>query len=685
MRKLNLYLKNKLIQSVDMTEDKPISVGRQPSCSIVIDDNSISREHLLFSFENDAWKVVCKSRFDCLEDDYGNSVKEIIIPETDYEVNINKYKLIVLADEIKDQPIEEPLESSYEKSLEQDEIENNEQNMEDHADTEAQDETQDEEQIQDCLENDSQNLEHSLKNIEDIPESIEEEVTKEIALNSDNIKPFITIKTDTMKKTFELFESKNNEWIFGRGKKCGVKLNSKNLSNKHFKIRRDVSKYYITDLRSTNGTNVNGVDLNPNQETELVSGSVIKIKLLTIQFDLKDSNIQQQLVTMAPRNYDPIDDHSDYMPTDKAVKIPVQKSKKNNKVKVIAVMIIIISLALFLMEDKQNAPEQQINKDRSVAAVDTSIKISTNPFDNLDSMQKQLVVNSYELASKMYKESKYNIAISEIKKIHKVIPSYQDSKMIESLSLSAIETLKQQEEIAKMEEEQKLLKQRSDSILDRCEQLSKTSYNKSEIQSCLEEVASIDPDNSRISAIIQKVDSNISDRKIKEDQKNKQATSIRMGENLYKRAKNLHTGNKLLDAIDAYNKHINSNYQDPNNLKSKSRQAISEIKSSISSTIASNIENAAVNAKKGNYKRAIAALRNNLYLDPDHKQSRDQIVSYVSDLRQKTRSLFQNAIMEENMGNLESAKEKWKQITQIDIPDGEYMKKAKIKLKKYGI
>lgn len=641
-----------------MTEEETITVGRQKTCDLIIEENSISREHLIFSFEDDAWKVVCKSRFDCLEDDDGNTVKELVLPESNYEINLNKYKLIVEIN--KENIIEKPeLFQESEESTSED----GEQHLaidEDANDLVSEQKGQQNQQLDDPS----------------IEEDTQEEVTQELELDTSSIKPFITINVGEVKKTVEL---EGNKWVFGKTNNCDVKVNSQFLSNQHFKIRKEQNKYYITDLNSSIGTNVNGVNLTPNKEVELVSGSVIRIKFLNIQFELKDSNIEKQLIAIAPDHSELSDEYLDGSDTGGAVRIPIQKHKSNKKVLIVASVIILI--AIFYLMDSEEQPQP---KDRTVASHPQN-QVAATPFDTLTDMQKQLVINSYALANKMYKESKYNITLSEIQKVHDLLPSYEDSKMIENLSLSAIETLKQQDEIAKMEEQQNMLKQKVNTILVRCEQLANKSTNRSELQSCLEEVASIDPNNARMQIILSKVDKKIADEKSKKASRNRRATSIRMGENLYKKAKNLQSRNRLLDAIDAYNKHISSSYLDPKNLKSKSKSAVSKIKASINSTIKNNIIHAASSASKGNYKKAILDLRKNLYLDPSHNESRKKISSYIVELRKKTRALFQDAILEENMGNLESAKGKWKQITSIDIPDGEYMKKAKIKLKKYGL
>ena len=48
------------------------------------------------------------------------------------------------------------------------------------------------------------------------------------------------------------------------------------------------------------------------------------------------------------------------------------------------------------------------------------------------------------------------------------------------------------------------------------------------------------------------------------------------------------------------------------------------------------------------------------------------------------KSIYEDSILEESLGNVEAAKEKWKKIMQNDLEFDDYYKKAKRKLKKYG-
>ena len=91
-----------------------------------------------------------------------------------------------------------------------------------------------------------------------------------------------------------------------------------------------------------------------------------------------------------------------------------------------------------------------------------------------------------------------------------------------------------------------------------------------------------------------------------------------------------------------------------------------------------------------NLKGAILALRQARQADPTNTEIPGKIEKITTELRKQMMSLYQEGILEESFGNVDGgenkagAKDKWKKILDLDIPEGEYYKKAYIKLKKYG-
>jgi pSer/pThr/pTyr-binding forkhead associated (FHA) protein len=76
--------------------------------------------------------------------------------------------------------------------------------------------------------------------------------------------------------------------LFGRTNTCDIELPSKSISRKHAEITRDLTEFYLTDLRSGNGTFLNNNKLKPMEKSLLRSGDVIKMEEFEIHFILSE-------------------------------------------------------------------------------------------------------------------------------------------------------------------------------------------------------------------------------------------------------------------------------------------------------------------------------------------------------------------------------------------------------------
>ena len=103
-----------------------------------------------------------------------------------------------------------------------------------------------------------------------------------------------------------------------------------------------------------------------------------------------------------------------------------------------------------------------------------------------------------------------------------------------------------------------------------------------------------------------------------------------------------------------------------------------------------NLKQADTYLQQGKLKDGILALRAALIYDPENQTVKDKIDKNTNDLRRQVMVMYQESVIDENFGHIEGtdsrlgAKDKWKKIIELDLDDGEYYRKAFIKLRRYG-
>lgn len=80
---------------------------------------------------------------------------------------------------------------------------------------------------------------------------------------------------------------KNPSLVIGRDNDCELNIQSASVSRKHLKIEIEEDKLFVTDLGSSNGTIVDGIQI--TGKVQINSKSEIKAGRITIQIRLPDS------------------------------------------------------------------------------------------------------------------------------------------------------------------------------------------------------------------------------------------------------------------------------------------------------------------------------------------------------------------------------------------------------------
>jgi Tfp pilus assembly protein FimV len=152
---------------------------------------------------------------------------------------------------------------------------------------------------------------------------------------------------------------------------------------------------------------------------------------------------------------------------------------------------------------------------------------------------------------------------------------------------------------------------------------------------------------------------------------------------MYQNALNLLAQSKPKMALEAFQAVAKSTLPDPDDLKGKSSGQIQQIRNQQSSQMASWLKEIDKAKSSGDMKGAYSLLMRAIQQEPENDELRVKQQQILNELKRKMQSVFQEAILEENIGEVDSARAKWKKILESSVPDEDYYKKAKQKLKKY--
>ncbi|MFM6927977.1 MAG: FHA domain-containing protein, partial [Bdellovibrio sp.] len=525
---------------------------------------------------------------------------------------------------------------------------------------------------------------------------------------------------DSQNDTKEMIRLDAGEsWIAGREQACHILIRDQRVSRRQFEIRRAGSQYMILDLGSVNGTLLNGNPISSTEPVPIKSGDAITVLDNYLYFELHDSQFQNRLdlVAVAPLtplvqagsdllpqeyqqpNYEiaPYQDAMAPMPYQQPYPVmnhpgmqaplPPQGTGKfdfqKHRPKLVIGAVAIVLLAWLFGGDKKSAPVAT----PTAAAPGSPLEM----FNKLKPEQQALVRQRYKDAKNLYMQGKYQLAQDEIIKIQELVPDYEDIKEIERLSKEAMfiqEQQRRQEEIekAKLEAEEKIQKQ-----VVECQKKINPTVTMEMMDECLSSVLQFNPEHPKILDLKTQVEAINAQREAKAAEKAAYQSQVSKLRVIYDKAQSVHKSSKSpLDVIDAYQKVVDSKLPDPNGFKAQSQRNIASIRKMMNSKTASYQAESDKMYQTQNLKGAILALRKARQVDPNNDELPEKINRITLELRKQMMNLYQEGILEESFGNVEGgeskagAKEKWKKIIELDIPDGEYYKKAYIKLKKYG-
>lgn len=679
MSRLRIHLNGAEIATLELEPGRTYVAGRAPGCDIHLEEHQgISRQHFRLFIEDGQWVVQVMSKYGDFLINGETRSQAPLMPGTLFK--IPPYDFFFLDDG----PVEQPAEVA-------------------HADDEQSSRSSREAEVNALAPYTGQQLPVALEANSEFTGS--DEAT---AIGRIEGMPYVRINYENADEE-ETLRLEGNLWIAGRDDSCEIVLRDSKASRRQFELASTVEGYYITDLGSANGTVLNGAPLVPNEATPLRSGDVISVSSVTIQFEVRDPSFKNKLVAVpqtvlnspmvvqpaatdlalyappqGPGGVIPLGNNEMAQPygwQDPYSVHPPPRRKKpdglSTRTKFIGALAgLLVIIALFANNDKEPVDEA------TVAVTGDAKKIA---FQKLSEPQKRMVRDSYNLAKNLALQKKWESAGDQLKKIHDVLPegyedSYERMKEVEDYEHARLMVIDLQKEQKRIAENQRRLQE----IIVRCNEVANRTMSIPEIQQCVSEGQMIDPQNAQIDEFIRRVQQRIDQQQQRQLSAAEHADAVARRKALFQKAVRLEKGGDLLGAIAAYEVFLKSTLPDPENLKAKARTSLETIRGSIKTEVSRRIASARTLQEQNKGKDAFIELEVAKKLDPTNQQTGELMDKIVKDLNSQLQAIYSDSVLEEGLGNIDAAKEKWRKILEIDRPNGEYYRRAKSKLRNYG-
>lgn len=669
-----------------LDESKKHYIGRKDDSDVVLQsDPGISRQHMELSYEAGVWVARILSQHLPIIFQ-GKTLIQLELKESPMEFQVQPYDFVFESDEL-EQNAESVLNNLADLPIVMDHDISPEDSVHEHEESDSEFNqaipVQDDGYHAPSSSSDAINPEVTFHG--------SEEKTSEISLSGE---PYLKFMYSTHSESIRL---KGNKWIAGRDNIAQIHLDDRKASRQHFSIEKAGEQFYIKDLKSANGTLLNGQELLSSEPKEIKSGDIITVNQLTIIFELRDLSFSDKLkdlplqaysgpMILTSQEWDSVGPNlaptlpqpMPLSPTQLAqlpgtvYKIEQPPKKNNMRTALLVVAILFIVGGIFMNQEEPAKPQ---------ATNDGQIKT----FESLRPEDQKLVMDDYNLVQQYAAAGQIENALNRLDKIHTLVQFYKDSREIEARMREAREIVRQQEFIRQQQREQEETKQRVFSIVSDCRERYANGVDVDAAKSCLAEALQLDPDNVDAHSIVGAIEMRLNQAREQERLLKEYNDSVDKGRELYAKAKTYMTNKDYHEAINAFSAHINSNLPDPDNLKKTSERTIASIREHIDSQKNGYMVKARSLQTGGNLRDAILYAEQAKKIDP-YDYSIPNFIEYNRrELEGQMKLLYQDGAIEEKFGNLHISKEKWKIIIDKDIPTGEYYQKAKRKMAQYGL
>lgn len=636
---VRLYREGKEIYKLEIEPGREYFAGRADSCHFVLEDTAISRQHLKFFYENGKWRAQTISRFGNLT--HLGALHQSLELENGMRFQAGEFEFRFEEERVVEKPVV--------TAPPQEEV--------------------------DPYKN--RNTAITLAPNTNAAPKPTPEVEEKTSIGFVNAVPFVRVYNPKVQKTIDI-RLEGQRWKCGRAPECQIVIDEGSASRTHFEIIKNESGFQIRDLGSSNGTRVNGQLIEQMTMVSLFSGDVITIGGTTIEFQVRDAQFTQRLEQAGIVPYIP--ENQGVVPSGQRVEVVTSNRNKGFKIKPIHAAIGGIFALILIM--KLFGSNEPVRDQASVISDPQLAPPNSVPGNSLSAAQTKYLEDTYNLAENLFKRQKYEAALIEIKKIHELTPTYKRSRELETYAQQAIDIKAEQNEISRQQQAQEQLREANSQIIQECRE--KNFKSPSAAEACLQPVLENDPENTAAQALISKIQRESDKRQQERQAQENFQAEIKELTALYNKGVSQEKSGQLLNAISTFGQVSRSDMADPKGFKLKAKVKIKELEGQIKAKIKKSQQRASEYASQEKFSDALKELQVALDLEPGNTAAKSQFDKVYKDLNRRLKAIYGDSVLEESLGNVEAAKQKWNNIIEMDLETGEYYQKAKRMLKKYG-
>ncbi|MBD66732.1 MAG: hypothetical protein CME62_16110 [Halobacteriovoraceae bacterium] len=468
---------------------------------------------------------------------------------------------------------------------------------------------------------------------------------------------------------------------------CQIVLDDPEVSKVHAFIRKTIVDCVLEDNDSSNGIIFNGERVN---KAELTNGDEFIIGETTFTVSISSDILESEKGRLMP-----VEDNQEVVieeelapqmsfgdegasEIDFSNETTVGKQsllaqiKNDPKKKRIAMIVGVLLLILFLMdtETPEKKPEKkQVAKPKQ----ETKSKISPEKLEILE--------QNYQLASTKFREGQYYEAKEYINLVKREDPNYKATATLDKSIQDSLDAIKRNEEEERRQRERaEKLKKISDLLVK-----AKDAVDKRQVEVARQYIASItelDPDNIdvpplkvELDAYVEEVERKKQEEALAKARRNAMEEKLKPGELAYLKQ-------DYFKAVNELNKFLTIKDMDKD-LIEKATRMLKDSNQKILQKVEPLLSRARSFKEGQDLKQAYETYTAVLKYQPNNEEARTEREKIFEMLYKRSRKIFREALIKEDLSDFANAKEKFEEVKQISPINSEYYIKAQEKLKNY--